>query len=85
MGGMFLKGYSVLTIKRKRRYEELPENCRAYLSRHRAGTCLCHIVSLSVCFSLSHNVSLPYFHFMHPTVSYHGLSVTLHLICKWNK
>lgn len=56
-GGMFLKGYSVLIIKHKRRYEELPENCLAYLSRRRAGTCLGLIVSLSQFFSVSLSLS----------------------------
>lgn len=57
VGVWFLKGYSVPTIKQKRRYEELPENCLAYLSWRTAATCLSSL--------------------MHPTVSYHSLSVTL--------
>lgn len=56
-------------MKREERYEELHENYLAYLWMRRTATCLCHIPSLSV-------------YLMHPTVSYHSLSVNLHLICK---
>ncbi len=76
MGEVLLKGYSLPTIKHKRRYAELPENCLAYLSWCSAATCLCHIASLS--FSLS------VFYVPHPAVSYRTHSVTLHLICKLN-
>lgn len=44
VGLEFLKGYSVLTIKHKGRYEELTEERLAYLSWSRAATCLCHIL-----------------------------------------
>lgn len=57
-GGGLLKGYSVTTIKHKRRYEELPENGVAYLSWCRAATCLCHIVSLSLFFTVSLSLCL---------------------------
>lgn len=75
--GVSLKGYSVPTIKCKRRYEELHENCLAYLLWCRAATFQCHIVSLPVFLC----ISLTVLYFMRPTVPYHSLSVTCHFIC----
>lgn len=72
--GLFMKGYSVPTIKHVRRYEALTEYFLAYLLWHRAVTSHCHIVPLSLSILYS----------MHHAVSYRSFSVTLHIICKLN-
>lgn len=68
--GVSLKGYSVPTIKQKRRYEDQTKNCLAYLRWCSVST-----------FTLS--LSLSALSFLNPTASYHSLSVTLHLICNF--
>lgn len=82
-GELFVKGYSLPTIKHRRRYENVPENSPAYLFSDQAATFhgtlflslffLC--LTISSCLSAS---CIPL------TDSYQRHSVTLHFICKSN-